>query len=59
MILVKDLPAIIKTVRLMDVSENQLDVEQNNYWTRDTEKEYNRVTSNLDKISAKGKGYSI
>lgn len=59
MILIKDLPSIIKTVRLMDVSENQLDIEMSDYWTRDTEKEYNKVTNQLDKLTSKGKGYEI
>jgi hypothetical protein len=57
---VTEIPALIRQdIRLLDVSENQLDVEQNDYWTRETENTYNKVTAKLDKISAKGKGYEI
>lgn len=46
-------------IRVMYDGDQRIDVEQLDYWMRDTEKEYNAVTNKLDKIQAKGKGYQI
>lgn len=52
-------PLLYKDVCLIDNGDNSLDVEQNDYWSRDTEEEYNNITNKLDKINIKGKGYKI
>lgn len=54
-----NLPSAIKSIRLTEVDELTLDIETSEYWSRDTEKEYNAVTKQLDKITEKGKGYNI
>jgi len=60
---ISEIPELIKKydrgLRLMDASDNKLDVETSDYWMRDSEKEYNKVINALDSISAKGKGYFI
>lgn len=56
---VSEIPQLVKWAGLEDVGENQLDVYDSNYWTRDTEKEYNAVTQKLDKVKTKCHGYEI
>lgn len=61
----------MKTINISEFPEKQdgikfshngdlcIDVENTDYWMRDTEQDYNKVTRALDKIKAKGKGYEI
>ena len=59
----------MKTIKIAELSkfggyrfladEKHLDVEQSDWWTAITEKQYNKITNQLDKVVAKGKGYKI
>lgn len=55
---ISEIPRMVKSIRFIDNDNNSLDVEQNDYWSRDTEKEYNAVTNKLDKLEFKGRGYT-
>lgn len=58
-IFVKDLENLIKSPAITAVDNDRIDIERADYWTRETENEYNKVTRRLDKVVSKGKGYTI